>query len=121
MCYPQGHQWVIIERRTAWPNSAVQAAGRPAIPHQMWEAAAAWLESSGLLGWRYQTDRYADAVHNIVSMMCATDLFSSYIKVKWYQDNPDFWSNTSKDQGPVRGEHKETADPVRSVKHLMEQ
>uniref|UniRef100_A0A674NNB1 dTDP-D-glucose 4,6-dehydratase n=1 Tax=Takifugu rubripes TaxID=31033 RepID=A0A674NNB1_TAKRU len=40
--------------------------------------------------------------------------------VKWYQDNPDFWSDTSKDQGPG-GECEETADPVRSVHHLMEQ
>ncbi|TWW64197.1 dTDP-D-glucose 4,6-dehydratase [Takifugu flavidus] len=40
--------------------------------------------------------------------------------VKWYQDNPDFWSDTSKDQGPG-GEREETADPVRSVHHLMEQ
>lgn len=54
-------------------------------------------------------------------MVCAIDLFSSYIKVKWYQDNPDFWSDTSKDQGPVRGEREETANPVRSVHHLMEQ
>lgn len=53
--------------------------------------------------------------------MDATDFFSPYIKVKWYQDNPDFWSDASKDGGPVRVKLEETADPVGSVTHLMEQ
>lgn len=38
---------------------ASQAICRVALPHQMWEAAAARLESTGVLGWRHQTDRYA--------------------------------------------------------------
>lgn len=116
----------ISECHRNWCTSAaVQAAGRPAIPHQMWEAAAAWLESSGLLGWRYQADRYANAdasiVHNVCGMTCAIDLFSFYVKVKWYQDNPDFWSDTSKDEGPVRGELEEVTTPAGSVHYLMEQ
>lgn len=37
---------------------ALQAAGRPALPHQLWQAAAAGLESWGVLGWRHQTHWY---------------------------------------------------------------
>lgn len=33
-----------------------QATGWPPLPHEMWEAAAAWLESWSVLGWRHQTD-----------------------------------------------------------------
>lgn len=36
-----------------------QAAGRPALPYHMWEASAAGLESSSVLGSRHQADRYS--------------------------------------------------------------
>lgn len=48
-------------------------------------------------------------------------LFSFYFKVKWYQDNPDFWADTSKDRGPIRYKPEDTADPEGSVDHLMGQ
>lgn len=43
------------------------------------------------------------------------------MEVKWYQDNPDFWADTSKDRGPIRDKPEETADPEGSVDHLMGQ
>nr|XP_046238442.1 dTDP-D-glucose 4,6-dehydratase-like [Scatophagus argus] len=40
------------------------------------------------LGWRAQVS-WAEGIRHTV---------------KWYLDNPDFWSDTSKDRGPIRGE-----------------
>lgn len=74
------------EQKVTHNFSVLQAAGRPAIPHQMWEAAAAWLDSSGVLGWRYQTDRYANANRNtdIISSEWSTLLIFCFLFIwKW--------------------------------------
>lgn len=42
-------------------------------------------------------------------MMSAIDSFVC-LSVKWYQENPDFWSDTSEDQGPIRGELEQTTN-----------
>lgn len=41
--------------------------------------------------------------------------------MKWYQDNPDFWADPSKDRGPVRDELEDAAEPEGSVDRLAGQ
>ncbi|XP_030605744.1 dTDP-D-glucose 4,6-dehydratase isoform X2 [Archocentrus centrarchus] len=35
--------------------------------------------------------------------------------VKWYRDNPDFWSDISEDQQPIRGESENSATTIASI------
>lgn len=41
--------------------------------------------------------------------------------MKWYQDNPDFWADTSEDRGPACDKLEDAVDPDGSVDQLMGQ